>query len=204
MEKSRKMNKAILIVLLLLVVGLSIGFAAFNSNLTIRSSATVKPDSSTFKVVFSSSATESTGGTVVTDGTYAKGGTFGTDTATLENLTAEFTAPGQTATWEVYAFNAGQFTAFLNSVTVGEIVCEAKQNTDPAKVAAAAEGIKLKVDVGSSSYDETTEGINSHSLAKGVGEKVVVTLEYEHGSAIADGDFTVSIGDIILGYESID
>ena len=204
MEKSRKMNKAILIVLLVLVVGLSIGFAAFTSNLTIKSSATVKPDSSTFKVVFSSSDTESVGGTVVTDGTYAKGGSFEKDAAILTDLTAEFTAPGQKATWELYAFNAGQFTAYLNSVTVGEITCEAKQNTDPVKVAAAAEGIKLTVKVGNSTYEETNQGISEHSLAKGAAEKVIVTLEYEIGSAIADGDFTVNIGDIILGYDSID
>ncbi len=204
MEKSRKAKKSILIILLLLVVGLSIGFAAFTSNLTIRSSATVTPNPNTFKVVFSSSKTESAGGSAVTDGTYATGGTFAQNATTLEGLTATFTAPGQTATWELYSFNDGEFDAFLNSVTVGDITCEAKEGTDADKVAEAAKGIKISVAVNSETYNTTTNGITGHTLAKGTGEKVTVTLSYESGSAIADGDFNVKIGDIVLGYDSID
>lgn len=204
MEKSRKTKKSILIVLLLVVVGLSIGFAAFTSKLTIKSSATVKPNPNTFKVVFSTDSSESQGGSVTTDGTYAKGGSFATDATTIEGLTAEFTAPGQTATWEIYSLNNGEFDAFLNSVTVGNITCEAKEGTDNDKVTEAAKGIKLKVEVGSAQYETTTTGISSHPLAKGNSEKVKVTLSYEAGSAIADGDFTVKVGDIILGYDSVD
>lgn len=204
MGKSRKAKKSILIVLLLLVVGLSIGFAAFNSNLTIKSSATVKPDKSTFRVVFSTSKTESAGGAAELDGTYAKGGTFAQDSTTLEGLSATFTAPGQTATWKLNSFNDGEFDAFLNTVTVGAITCTPKEGTDPAKVTEAAKGISIKVTVGGVDYDVTTEGITAHTLKKGTGEEVIVTLTYKAQSAIADGDFDVAIGDIILGYDSID
>lgn len=204
MEKSRKAQKSILIILLLLVVGLSIGFAAFTSNLTIKSSASVTPNPNTFKVVFSSSKTESAGGAATTDGTYGKGGTFSQDATTLEGLTATFTAPGQTATWTLNSFNAGEFDAFLNTVTLGEITCKAKDGTDEAKVQEAAKGISIKVQVGAATYETTTEGITAHTLKKGEGEEVVVTLTYKAGSAIADGDFDVEIGDIVLGYDSID
>ena len=204
MEKTRKMKKTILLVLLLVVVGLSIGFAAFSSNLTIRSSATVKPDASTFKVVFSASATESVGGSVVTDGNYASGGTFDANTTTLEGLTATFTEPGQVATWEIYSFNAGAYDGYLNTVTLGEITCSAKTGTTDSMVQEAAKGIKLKVSAGDAIYDATTEGISGHILEQGKGEKIVVTLTYQAGSAIADGDFEVSIGDIKLGYDSVD
>lgn len=204
MEKSRKAKKSILIILLLLVVGLSIGFAAFTSNLTIKSSATVTPNPNTFKVVFSSSKTESAGGAATTDGTYGKGGTFAQNATTLEGLTATFTAPGQTATWTLNSFNAGEFDAFLNNVTVGTITCEAKDGTDATKVAEAAKGISISVKVGPATYTETTNTITGHTLPKGEGEEVVVTLTYAGGSAIADGDFDVKIGDIVLGYDSID
>lgn len=204
MEKSRKMNKAILLVLLVLVVGLSIGFAAFTSNLTIKSSATVKPDATTFKIVFSTSNEESVGGSAVTDGKYASGGTFADGSTTLEGLKATFTEPGQTATWELYAYNDGAYDGFLNTVTLGKITCTPKEGTSADMVAAAANGIKLTVNVGDATYQTTTEGITGHNLNQEAGEKIKVTLTYQAGSAIADGDFDVSIGDIILGYDSVD
>ena len=56
MEKERG-GKAIAIVALLIgVVGLTIGFAAFSNTLTISSSAEYNPDSNVFNVDFSSSS----------------------------------------------------------------------------------------------------------------------------------------------------
>lgn len=201
MEKSRKTKKSVLIIVLLLVVGLSIGFAAFTQELTIQSSASVKGDTSTFKVAFSESPSEVTGSAATTGGK-AQGGTF--SGATLTGLTAEFTAPGQQATWELYAYNDGQFDAFLKAVTVGAITGTAKTGTTQAYVDEAIKGIKIKVTVGAAEYATTTEDITAHKLEKTKGEKVKVTLEYAAGSAIADGDFTVNIGDIKLNYESMD
>ena len=204
MEKTRKMNRTILLVLLVLVVGLSIGFAAFSSNLTIKSSAMVKPDASTFKIVFSTSDTDSIGGSAVTDGKYTTGGSFADNSTTLEGLKATFTEPGQTATWELYSYNNGAYDGFLNTVTLGKITCTAKEGTSADMVAEAARGIKLTVEVGDATYTTTTEAITGHNLDQEQGEKVKVTLEYLAGSAIADGDFDVAIGDIVLGYDSVD
>ena len=204
MEKNRKAQKGILIVLLLVVVGLSIGFAAFTSTLKIQTTASVSTNPNTFSVVFSTSSTESVAGDPVYDGTYATGGTFQAGATTLSGLKASFTSPGQTATWKVYAYNAGEFDAFLNSVTLGEISYTAKDGTDEEKVAEAVKGIKVTVKVGSTTYDATNASITDHELAKGAGEEVLVTLTYAAGSAIADGDFDVTVGDIILGYDSID
>ena len=55
-RKDMKRN-LVLVGLLLAVVGVTLGFAAFSNTLTIKSSATVTPSSDTFKVVFSSSET---------------------------------------------------------------------------------------------------------------------------------------------------
>lgn len=202
MEKSRKAKKNILIILLLVVVGLSIGFAGFASQLTIQNfNATVKGDESSFKVVFSESTTEATGNSATTGGK-AQGGTFsGTE---LTGLTAEFTAPGQTATWELYAFNDGQFDAFLKSVTIGTVTGTALEGTTQSYVDEAIKGIKIKVDVRGEEYTATRGSITSHELAKGQGEKITVTLTYEAGSATADGDFTVNVGKILLDYDSVD
>lgn len=200
MEKSRKTKKIVLIVLLVVVVGLSIGFAAFTSQLTIRSSASVTGDSTTFKVVFSESSTGVTGSSAVTGGK-AEGGTF--SGTTLSGLTATFTQPGQTATWEVYAYNAGQFDAYLKQATIGTITGTAGPGTTQSYVDEAIKGISIKVNVRDEEYSTTTP-ITNHNLAKGAGEKVIVTLTYAADSATADGDFTVNIGDILLDYNSVD
>lgn len=205
MERSRKAQKSILIVLLLVVVGLSIGFAAFTSNLKIKSSATVTPNPNTFKVVFSASDTESKAGDVKGDGIYGKNATFAKDAKELTGLKADFTAVGQEATWEVYSFNDGEFDAFLNSVTLGTITCEAKDGTSTDMVANVV--MKLSVAITdengeTTTYDATTANVSSHILSKGKAEKVVVSLEYVSGKV--DGDFTVDVSEIILGYDSVD
>jgi hypothetical protein len=208
MEKSRRNKKIVLIVLLLIVVGLSIGFAAFTATLKIQSSASVMGDQNTFKVVFSESDSEVTGSKTNVSGV-ASAGTFnGTE---LSGLTATFTQPGQTATWEVYAFNAGQFDAFLKSVTfenaagsTATIKGVAGEGTTQTYVDEAIKGMSIQVDVRGEAYTTTRTGITNHKLTQSTGEKITVTLSYDSTAAIADGDFTVNIGDILLGYESVD
>ena len=202
MEKERKHNKIILIILLILILGLSIGFAAFTSKLKIQSTATVSPDANSFKVAFSSKPNVLEEGNIVLGGK-ATGGVFEKNATTLSSLNANFTAPGQTATWKFYAYNSGEYDAFLNTVILGAIVCT-PDGADPAKVIEAAKGINIKISVGGQTYTSTTEGINSHILEKGKGEEIIVTLSYADGSAIVDGKFNVNIGDIILEYNSAD
>lgn len=202
MEKERKNKKVLLIMLLLAVILLTIGFAAFTAQLRIQSSASVSPDPSNFKVLFSSSATSSVQGPIIYGGV-AEGGIFEQNATTLSGLSANFTAPGQFATWKFYAFNAGEYDAFLNKVTLGAVICT-PDGADPAKVAEAAKGISIKISIGGQEYSSSNESINSHELAKGNGEEVIVTLTYAAGSAAVDGNFDVSIGDITLEYNSAD
>ena len=202
MEKDRKHNKAILILLLILILGLSIGFAAFTSKLKIQSSATVSPDANSFRVVFSSKPNVLEEGNIVLGGK-ATGGVFEKNATTLSSLNANFTSPGQEATWKFYAYNSGEYDAFLNAVTLGTIVCT-PDGADPAKVIEASKGISIKISVGEQIYTSTTDGINSHNLLKGKGEEIIVTLTYADGSAMVDGKFNVNIGDIVLEYNSAD
>lgn len=203
MEKERKNKKLILIILLIAIILLSVGFAAFNAHLKIQSSATISPDPDSFKVVFSTSANESVEGSPIYEG-MAQGGSFKKDATTISGLSANFTAPGQTATWKFYAFNSGVYNAFLNKVTVGMISCIAGAGADPSKVDEAAKGMNIKISVGGKEFSSTDEAISSHNLLKGTGEEIIVTLAYAEGAAIVDGDFDVVIGDITLEYNSAD
>lgn len=217
MEKNRAVQLIAILALVVGVVGLSIGFAAFSNTLKIQSSAEVTPSKDTLNVDFSSSATavETSKITPVTDpvGVVATEATIdNTSDPTIKNLSATFKEPGQKAVYSFYAYNAGELEAYLKSVVYANVtganstkVCTAKEGTTDALVQKACNGISVKVKVGSEA--ETNSGIaniSNHSLVKNASEQVTVTLEYAAGSDRADGDFTVSFGDITLNYSSVD
>ena len=216
MEKNRSGQFIALLALIVAIVGVSVGFAAFSSALSIQSSANVKPDQNTLNVDFSSSATAvetnaikptTTPTTVVaTDATIDNSAD-----PVIRNLSATFKEPGQKAVYTFYAYNAGELEAFLKSIVYENVssknsnkVCTAGEGTTDALVQKACEGISLKVKVGTDA--ETSSGIASisnHSLGKAKSEEITVTLEYASDATRADGDFTVSFGDVTLNYSSV-
>lgn len=196
------------------VVGVTLGYAAFSNTLTITSSAEVHPDASKFNVDFSSSSsavqtsaiTPTLSPNNVTGFTATNGTIDNTNDPTITNLSATFTEPGQSATYEFYAFNAGEYIAYLNSIVFsGTKTCTAASGTTQSLVDAACPGIKLSVQVGSENATETSmASITGHTLAKNTGELVTVVISYEANSAIADGNFTVTFPNVVLTYASAD
>mgnify|MGYP004455675777 FL=1 len=217
MEKNRKVQVIAVFALVIAIVGLSIGFAAFSSVLNIQTSANVKPDSSTMNVDFSSAQDKVEVAEIISTATPNSLVTTNAviDNSvdpTISNLSATFTEPGQSVTYKFYAYNAGKLNAYLKSIVFGNVagqnatkICTAGQGTTDALVQKACEKISVKVKVGNEI--ETTTGkasITGHTLAIDNGELVTVTLEYEAGADRADGDFTVAFGDITLNYSSVD
>ena len=220
-SRDRSYQVVTLVALVVAVLGLSVGFAAFSNTLTIKSSAEVKPDSSQFNVDLSAVA-DSVSTSVVGVASGTAGATAGTATidnsgtasASIENVSATFTEPGQTVTYTFHARNVGTYAAYLNTITFGSAtgataatetkVCTAGSGTSATLVAAACEGITLTLDVGSlTGVTATQTGISGHSLAASASEQIVVTIAYT-GTAKADGDFSVKFGDIVLQYDSVD
>ena len=213
--KRKRNNKQIttLAILLVAVVGLSIGFAAFSNILTISSSATVTPNASTFNVDFSSSATSvvtnSITPTVV--GATAEAATIdNTGNPTIKNLKANFTEPGQSVTYTFYAYNAGEYEAFLTNVKYINVegeesnkVCTPATGTTAALVTAACDDISVtvKADTVTATGTQTVSG---KSLAKGASHTITVTISYAENGDRADGDFTVEFGNISLTYKPVD
>ncbi len=217
MEKNRKIQIIAIVALVIGIVGLSIGFAAFSSVLNIQTSANVKPDSSTLNVDFSTAEdkmeiaeiipTATPNSLVTTNGVIDNSGD-----PTISKLSATFTEPGQSVVYKFYAYNAGELNAYLKSIVFSNVIgqnttkiCTAGQGTTDALVQKACDKISVKIKVGNEL--ETTTGkasITGHALSKGNGELVTVTLEYEAGADRADGDFTVAFGNITLNYSSVD
>ena len=186
----------------LLLVMLTVGIVNAESFYENNPFALQTGNAQNFKVVFSESETEISGSTATPAGNATSGGSF-SGTA-LTGLKANFTEPGQTASWTVYAYNDGQFDAFLNDVTIGKITGTAGEGTTQSFVDEAVKGISVSVKAGTRDFTQTTTDISGHKLEQDKGEAIVVTLTYSAESALADGDFTVNIGDIKLNYESVD
>lgn len=215
----RRKRKYMLFVLMLGVLTMSIGFSAFSSELVIASSASVKPDSSAFRVVFSSSGTQlltnkitgtATGNAKAGSATIENGG----DTPRISDLTATFTGPGETVKYEFYVYNSGAYVAYLRDIVFKNVdgessskVCTAidSSSVTDSLMQSACNDIRVSIDVGSTtSVLGTTNNIRGRSLNKGVYEKVVVTISYINNENRADGDFKVEFGDIGLTYSTVD
>ena len=210
--------------LIIAIVGLSIGFAAFSNTLTIRSSATVNPDSSSLRVVFSldddSEVPGGTGGVTPNSNTYGDPGTIDNTNqgnSKIEGLHAKFTAPGQSVKYNtnLYVYNAGSLQAQLTGVTFNNAqgintykkctaVTENKQTTEiatDALVQAACSDITISVKVGTKTATPSDTSLNYQILGVGESLPAEITITYG-GNVYVDGDFEVSFGDVVINATS--
>jgi len=196
-----------IIAIMLSVAGLALGFAAFTNTLTIKSSATVTPDASTFSVKFSSTYGELKDGELAPNMIAGPGGSDENvptaENATISNvgnptisgIKVNFTVPDQMVVYNYYVNNVGEYTAHIDlnaSKLNPTITCTIPSDSDatPSLVEEACKGISVDV-----SYDST-------NLGKGDQGYGSVTVSYNAGSAIADGNFDVNISDIKFVYSS--
>ncbi len=214
----RRNRNLLLFILVGAVLFMSVGFAAFSSQLTISSSAIVKPDASAFRVVFSSSGTQyltnDVSGSRTGDATAGKAVIANDgDTPTIKNLTATFTGPGETVKYEFYVYNSGAYVAYLTDIKFNNVdgeslpkVCTAIDATSvtDSLMNNACNDISVTVDVGNNSVTNSTSMISGNSLDKNAFKKVTVTIKYEDNGNRSDGDFKVEFGDIKFTYSTVD
>ena len=209
MEHNRNNKLLMIIALVVGIVSLSVGFAAFSTTLNISSSASVSPSSDTFKVKFSTSQnslvvgavapSSKTTGITTTDGVIDNGAN-----PTIKNLSATFTSPGQYVEYTIYARNEGEYTAYLNNINfLGDKTCKAETGTTDSLVQSACESINISATIGNTTYTETTP-IEGHTLAKGVGEQIKIRLEYLSSGTAVDGAFSIKFPNIALVYSTLD
>lgn len=202
MEKNNNGKVVAIISLCVAVVALAVDFASYSASLTINSSARVNPGD-TFQpnvnfVENSMSCTASGEATVISAGT-ASGKTW-------KDASVELVQPGDSVTCKANIENKSTFIAYLKTFnTASAISCTAgtaKQNVDEA-----FEGIKLTSTHGADTITATIAAAGSNtststSIAADGTQEVTFTVSYEEGSAVADGDFTVNVPQINLGYST--
>ena len=222
-SKDRTYQVVAIVGLIVGVMALTIGFAAFTTTLTIQSAAEVAPGAQTLDVVFSTSSNSVAAGSVSGVATGESGASG--DSATLSGtsitgIKANFTKPGQTVTYTFNVYNNSAYTAYLNEVIFKNVtgsspaafkVCSAKSGSaNPAtnNIDTACNGITLTLTVDdlSTTTSKTPSEIlalGNKTIAASVGKTVTVVIEYATGSAVPDGDISVAFGDIELKYSSV-
>ena len=225
-------NKGITIAALIVaIIGLSIGFAAFSNTLTIRSTASVNPGSENFQVKFSKvSNADQTGSSyqiipIISQANETAGVTGGNGTIDSSNpllltgLQANFNAPGQSVSYKLYVRNSGHYTAYLTNLDFKDIAggdsfidCSGNDVTTALRTAACND-ISVSVTIGGTdgvggdtytSRDQTlTNEINTITLNAGASAEVYVTISYASNNHYVDGNMTVTFGDIMLEYRSV-
>lgn len=212
--ENRNSKVIAIVALIVAVVGLGIGFAAFSSTLTISSSATVTPNSSSFNVGFSTKIDSLSPGTVQGTGMAEHHDATLTGTS-ITGIKASFTEPGQTAGYTFFVYNAGEYTAYLKQILFNNAPgatsnkkCTAGTGASDALVQEACNSISIKViEVGYNAGKDVTSTVNSItgvSLLKNNGRVVRVEISYASDGARADGPFDVSFGDITFKYSTVD
>lgn len=208
-------KEIVLVALLVVIVGMSLGFAAFSSTLSISSSASVTPNSDDFSVVFSGGETgiynqltlNVIGNAKPLDNNYLVSGNV------FNAPDIAFFSPGDAVVFPIYAHNVGEYDAYLRGISFTALdsgtykKCSAT-TTDDTKatdslVQAACEGIDVTISIGGNQYD-LGSNISGYKLSKGGVEEVQVKIEYKSGSALADGPFKVEISDFKLDYSTVD
>lgn len=222
MEKSRSSKKIIVIVLLIAVMALSVGFAAFTQSLDISSNAYVSPSDTVLDVIFTSSNPigDPPVYTVIGNATVGVSALAaiinnGGSNPVISNLGATFTDKGQSVNYSFYVYNNSAYTAYLRSVIFenvtggsANIVCisgaETTESTVNSASGAACDDINVKISIAGDDYISSNNSISLKSLDASAYQSVNVTISYDGVHSLPDGDFSVSIGDITLGYSSID
>lgn len=201
-----------IIALVIGVLALTIGFAAFTQTLSINNSAAEVKPSNSLNVHFPTSGTVTP--TVVGTGVSGASLTLNNGT-TITGLKGNFNAPGQSVTYNTTIINDSSYAAYLTAVTFSKSSASCSPLTgssNPASsstLTAVCGNMKMHVTVGSSgSYlvndaTSTQATIAGKSIAAGSSVPVVVKLEYT-GSAVPDGDFSVDFGNISFAFNSTD
>ena len=218
MEKNRSSKIIAVVALVVAVLGLTLGFAAFSNTLTITSSAYVSPSSEKFQINMSGSNSEITTSVIGTPSLDDNLGYYASPAivsgSSISGLKANFTLPDQEVVYTFYVHNEGEYDAYLNSIIFSNVngqtaprVCTAvdPQTTTAALISSACESISVTIKVGEDAAVAGSQAtINNHILAKNTKEKVEVRISYAAGGNRADGTFDVSFGDITLKYETVD
>lgn len=197
------------------VIALSIGFAAYSATLTIDSSATVEA-TNTFtpnvQYQVASKQCETTGTAVVNSDGQFNDGNHATE---WSGISVTLKAPGDKVKCSATVENVSAFTAYLRTIsTSAALSCASKVASGDGVATQFADtcaALKLNINAGGETATATSAAaasnttITGKSMAATTGTMpVYFELDYPTGSAIADGDISVTVPTINFIYKTVD
>ena len=230
----RNNGKIIAIVALVVaVVGLSLGFAAFSTSLQISTAANVSTGTSNWNVGFSTDGTNVANLTTPTTKAATTTGNPGvldvTKYTISQNTNAALsTTYGSEVVYDFYVVNAGTATAYLDAVDFSDVTVSCTNasssssswiegssragtlstggNTSTISDTDCAKMFGVTLTLHSTDYSTTTTGITGKSIAGGSNTPATLTVSYlgnSTGTADADTVAATLDGDIIVSIGTI-
>ena len=212
MEKNN--GKIIAVVALVVaVVALSVGFAAFADQLTISGTAKVKEGANTFAENFNySTETADAPKCVYTDTeTEAANTTAGTASVNAwTGISVELTSEHPSVTCTAKVANKSDYKAKLTSISAsGALTCSSTTATNTSTICT---GVTETVKVGATdtlAINSTTSGTSltnssvSQTVDKNGTETVTVIVAYDTTKGVPDGDISVTLPTITHAYTTV-
>lgn len=231
--KKNKQSKIIAIVALIVsVLGLTLGFAAFSNTLTISSSATVKPNESDFDInIYGLDETEACNDIHTLKSinskdisapdciSTAKSATISEikddgKSITISNIKVGLSAPDEYAYYYYMIKNEGEYDAYIDTAQFNVFnymaggaphTCTAAAGTSVDMVNNACSDIVLSADITGINGENFVDVMESsvYKLEKGSSILLEMGIEYKTSGKRADGDFSVEFAPITIEFTSV-
>ncbi len=191
MEKERGFRIIAVIALMVAVVGLTIGYAAYSSTLKITGTAKVDPAVWNVKFAYSNASDTALTGTKTGSAHIGTEATL-TDTQ-VSGFDVTLKAPGDSVTYNFLVANTGTLNAELSTFTMGSLSCAPANGSSATQAEATAVCNEL-------TYSLT--GVTANSVLKeGTTSPVTLTLSWKKdGTATASDDIAITVGETTLLY----
>ena len=181
MNKEREMKTLVIAALVISVVAIGVGFAAFSTTLQINGTATVNTVGKTWNVLFT--AVEKTDASTAGLGTTVptiSNGTAGQNTtnAAIGTITAAFTAPNQKLQYKITVSNTGDYLAKLTASSIPTLDSLTITGTGE-KAETDAANVKKHLKFSFTKADGSPVTPETDTLAAGTTQDYLYTIEYE-------------------------
>lgn len=195
MEKERGAKVIAIVALLIAVVGLTVGYAAYSSTLNINGTANVDPAS--WKVNFGYKTGDSLTGTTTGHATETTAPTLA-DT-TISGFDVTLKAPGDSVTYNFLIKNSGTLNAKLASFTMGTLTCAPNASGSISQEDATNLCGELKYTL---TYADGSTITTDTTLDAGDSKELVLKLEWPSASTLSvSDDVKVTIGTTTFVYQ---
>ena len=228
MEKNKKTKTLAIIALIISILGLTLGFAAFSNTLTISSSATVSPDESDFNInVYGYTSDsgdiyslESYGSSTLSKPMLHVGTESATDAKISDNgksiiisdLSVQIKAPGEGAEYNFLIKNEGEYDAYLNMKNLESVfsgggvshTCIAGSDTTVNLVNEACKDVNLYGEMVDSDWYELSNDVSApYKLAKGSYLVLSLYIDYGYHNSDSVNNVVRADGDFSVDFDDI-